>query len=248
MASHGGPASLPRAHCPRGPIMNISSLTVPLAPLRPASSVTLTVPRPENERAINEYVETPFRAVLPYCPPHPSRTERPTRLAIPAPPTSLTKQPTISTFNKEPIPECATRQSIMCAECGKCRCESCQQPRPLPQKWICNNSCLVSADSVIDYASCLCCVKGLFYHFSDPDGNANCADNPCGCETDQRTARWGCLTALSCVLPCLWLYWPLRSCKRVVEICYARHSRTGCRCRQSVPTPEKRLLDTSLDF
>ncbi|KAJ8944752.1 hypothetical protein NQ318_011659 [Aromia moschata] len=217
MASHGGPTSLPRAHRPRAPIMNIPPVTAPLAPLRPAPPVTLTVPRPENERAINEYVETPFRAVPPSPPPtQPPRTDRPTRLALPSPlPLAVTKQPAAATFSKESLPECTTRPSIMCPECGKCRCESCQQPRPLPQKWVCNNSCLVSADSVIDYASCLCCVKGLFYHCSESDGGESCADDPCGCGPNQRTARWGCLTALSCILPCLWLYWPLRSYAKV---------------------------------
>ncbi|KAJ8970637.1 hypothetical protein NQ314_001093 [Rhamnusium bicolor] len=163
MANHGGPTSLPRAHRPRALIMSVPPLTAPLAPLRPAPPVTLTIPRPENERATNEYVETPFRAVPPSPPPQPPRTQRPARLALPPPlPLPVTKQPGTASFSKEPLPECATRPSIMCPECGRCRCESCQQPRPLPQKWVCNNSCLVSADSVIDYASCLCCVKGLF--------------------------------------------------------------------------------------
>lgn len=252
MANHGGLTSLPRAHRPRAPIMNNPPITAPLAPLRPAPPVTLTLPRPENERATNEYVETPFKASLPpptpSPPPHPPRGggHRPTRLVLP----TISKQPTpaATTFSKEPPPECATRPSIMCPECGRCRCESCQQPRALPQKWICNNSCLISADSVIDYASCLCCVKGLFYHCSDTDGGESCADDPCGCGPDRRTARWSCLATLSCVLPCLWLYWPLRGCKRAVEACYARHSRTGCRCRPPLPTPEKRLLDSSSDF
>ncbi|KAJ8911041.1 hypothetical protein NQ315_004687 [Exocentrus adspersus] len=158
--------------------------------------VTLTLPRPENERAANEYVETPFRAAPPPSPSPPlhptSRTQRPTRLVLPPPPPpqqAVTKQPggggggatAAASFSKQPPPECATRPSIMCPECG-------------------------------------------------------------------RAARWGCLAALSCVLPCLWLYWPLRGCKRAVEACYARHSRTGCRCRPPLPTPEKRLLDSSPDF
>ncbi|XP_023013115.1 protein sprouty homolog 2 [Leptinotarsa decemlineata] len=255
MANHGGPASLPRAHRPRAQIMNNPPITAPLAPLRSAPPVTLTIPRPENERATNEYVETPFRTILsppPTPPPQPPRTlQRPTRLALPPPPPPAvtTKQPTATTtFSKEPLPVCATRPSIMCPDCGRCRCDSCQQPRPLPQKWVCNNSCLVSADSVIDYCSCLCCVKGLFYHCSESDGDESCADDPCGCGVNRRAARWSCLAALSCILPCLWLYWPLRGCKRAVEACYARHSRTGCRCRPPLPTPEKRLLDSSPDF
>lgn len=128
------------------------------------------------------------------------------------------------------------------------RCDSCQLPRSLPSRWICGKNCLLSADSIIDYTTCLCCVKALFYHYSEGDGDVSCADDPCGCSPDKRTARWGCLAALSCILPCLWCYWPLRGCKRAVEACYARHSRQGCRCRPPQTTPEKRLLDSSPDF
>ncbi|XP_060530977.1 protein sprouty [Cylas formicarius] len=262
---HGGPEAKPPrgAHRPQAPVMSAPApLTAPLAPLlRPltvvaasAPVVSLTAPRPENERSGNEYVEAPFRTPIappPPPPPPPRPHHRP-----PAPPAVVKHQPTLS-FGKASNGgggECAARPSIMCPECGRCRCESCQQPRPLPQRWVCNGGCLLSADTVVDYASCLCCVKGLFYHCSDADGqDGGCADAPCGCAPDRRVARWGCLAALACVLPCLWLYWPLRGGKRAVELCYARHSRQGCRCRQpphasaaaaaSRRPPNKRLLD-----
>ncbi|CAG9819491.1 unnamed protein product [Phaedon cochleariae] len=262
MANHGGATSLPRAHRPRAPIMSAAPpQTAPLAPLRsptttttattPLPTVSLTLPRPHNERAANEYVEAPFRAARPLAPP-----TRPARLALPAP---VSKQPAgggVASFSKDPPPECAATRSIMCPRCGRCRCDSCQQPRPLPHKWVFGNSCLVSADSLIDYVSCLCCVKGMYYHCGDAEGGESCADDPCACAPHRRAARWGCLAALSCVLPCLWLYWPLRGCKRVAEECYARHSRTGCRCGPAQPahvalaatTPEKRLLDSSPEF
>ena len=54
--------------------------------------------------------------------------------------------------------------SIICSECNRCRCQSCRTPRPLPSKWLCGDKCLCSAESCVDYVSCLCCVKGLFYH------------------------------------------------------------------------------------
>lgn len=248
---------MPRAHRPRAPIMSAPPpLTRPLDPLRPTPPVTLAAPRPENERSTNEYVEAPFRPAPPSPPPQPPRVERPIRLHLPPPPPPVTKQPlghfgkdhhhsSLSTTN---TPDCISQPSIMCPECGRCRCDSCQQPRPLPHKWVCNNHCLCSADAIIDYVSCLCCVKGLFYHCSESDGDESCADNPCGCGPDRRAARWGCLSALSCVLPCLWCYWPLQGCKRAVETLYARHSRQGCRCRPPLTTPEKRLLDNSPDF
>ncbi|KAK5643633.1 hypothetical protein RI129_007478 [Pyrocoelia pectoralis] len=248
MAQHGGHASLPRAHRPRAPIMSAPTpLIAPLAPLRQPPPVTLAVPRPDSERTTNEYVETPIRAAVPSPPPQPPRSQRPTRLALPSPPPPVTKQPSTATFSKEPL-ECTSRPSIMCPECGRCRCDSCQQPRPLPSRWMCDNHCFCSADTVIDYATCLCCVKGLFYHCSDADGGASCADDPCGCSPEKRTSRWSCLAALSCVLPCLWCYWPLQCCKRVVEACYARHSRQGCRCRPPLANTEKRLLDTTPDL
>lgn len=238
---------MPRAHRPRAPTMStVAPLTAPLGPLRPPAPVTLINPRPEKERASNEYVETPLRRTDPPTPPPapPRGAPRPRRLELPPTP-PVTKQPATISFQKE-RQECVTSNSIICPDCGRCRCESCQRPRPLPERWVCHKSCLLSADAIIDYASCLCCVKGLFYHCSETDSaSATCADNPCSCYPPKRAARWGCLGALSCVLPCLWLYWPLRGCKRVVEVCYAQHSRSGCRCRPPLPTPEKRLLDTS---
>ncbi|XP_017783939.1 PREDICTED: protein sprouty [Nicrophorus vespilloides] len=220
--------------------------------------VSLSAPRPDCERTTNEYVETPFRVqpfVPPASPPPPPRAQRPTRLPI-SPPVlqPITKQPAATASFTKPLPpaECNSRQSIICSECGNCRCTSCQQPKPLPECWLCEEKCLCSANTIIDYASCLCCVKGLFYHCSESDGGTSCADNPCACGPDRRTARWGCLAALSCLLPCLWLYWPLQCGKRAVEACYARHSRQGCKCRpKNTPhlnTPEKRLLDASSDF
>lgn len=167
-------------------------------------------------------------------------------------PATITKQPIA--FTKEhpgaAASECASSGNIICQQCSRCRCESCKQPRALPERWVCHNACLCSADAVIDYVSCLCCVKGLYYHCSESDAGATCADDPCSCGPSRRLARWGCLSALAAVLPCLLCYWPLRACQRAVEAAYARHSRAGCRCppRPHAATPEKRLLDTSPDF
>ncbi|XP_017029752.1 protein sprouty [Drosophila kikkawai] len=127
---------------------------------------------------------------------------------------------------------------IVCPRCGRCRCETCQSPRPLPQTWVCNKTCLCSAESVIDYASCLCCAKALFYHCARDndldcdDGNGTpCVDNPCSCGPYKRTQRWGWLGALSIFLPCLWFYWPMRGCMKLCEKCYGRFAGRGCRCQ-----------------
>uniref|UniRef100_A0A182K9K5 Protein sprouty n=1 Tax=Anopheles christyi TaxID=43041 RepID=A0A182K9K5_9DIPT len=142
--------------------------------------------------------------------------------------------------------------SITCPRCRRCRCEECQKPRPLPSHWLCDKSCLCSAETIIDYASCLCCVKALYYHCSKeheferevvgPDGTietetVSCADDPCSCVPHKRTTRWGCLGALSVALPCLWCYWPMRGCVAICARCYAKHSRHGCRCTQHPSAP-----------
>lgn len=128
---------------------------------------------------------------------------------------------------------------ITCPRCDRCRCEQCQSPRPLPQTWVCNKTCLCSAESIIDYASCLCCAKALFYHCArdndldcDDGSGTPCVDNPCSCGPYKRTQRWGWLGALSLVLPCLWCYWPMRACVAACEKCYGRFARRGCRCQQ----------------
>lgn len=128
--------------------------------------------------------------------------------------------------------------SITCPQCKKCRCEQCQSPRQLPSRWVCNKTCLCSAETVIDYASCLCCVKALFYHCAkdhemecDDGDSISCADDPCSCLPHKRVARWSWLCALSLALPCLWCYWPMKGCVTICAKCYARHSRHGCQCQ-----------------
>ena len=309
--------------------------------------VTLTVPRPDVERAVNEYVETPFRQTQPQPTNVNSNHSTPNQKCLKserrhhhhhhhhhrhqqqlrhshnqqnqqstaqsksltaAATTALvgaqarnndnnsgsmrrhqshllqssltatsqaavTKQPV--SFTKEPANALGSGTilggrlndpslSIMCDSCGRCRCESCREPPPLPSRWLCNNSCFCSAETVIDYASCLCCVKGLFYHCADSgsgtdaEAGGNCADEPCSCVGPRRIARWACLGALTLVLPCLVCYWPLRGCATGCEKCYATHAAQGCRCDPNsrhhpvgAPSvvsrdsrdPEKRLLD-----
>lgn len=250
MAQHGG-RTLPLAR-PHGSPATSAPLatTIPNNNIPNNTPVTLQAPRPSADRAGNEYVETPFKVT---CVRPPARPPRPNRLPLTHTPASvtITKQPVA--FTKQHCPNTTTTTgNIMCRECGKCRCASCQQPRALPERWVCDNSCLCSAESLIDYVSCLCCVKGLYYHCSETDvGHASCADDPCSCAPSARAARWGCLAALAAVLPCLLCYWPLRACQRAVEAAYARHSRQGCSCPETrhKPTPEKRLLDSgSPDF
>ncbi|XP_053683456.1 protein sprouty [Sabethes cyaneus] len=157
----------------------------------------------------------------------------------------ITKQPVSNAFSKDP-PAAGLHEldidlhpanSITCPQCKKCRCEECQRPRQLPSRWLCDNTCLCSAETVIDYASCFCCVKALYYHCAKDhelereSDTISCADDPCSCLPHKRTTRWGWLGALSLALPCLWCYWPMRGCVALGAKCYAKHSRHGCRCQ-----------------
>ncbi|XP_059615249.1 protein sprouty [Phlebotomus argentipes] len=236
--------------------------------LETPANVSLVTPRPENERLANEYVDTPFRsggpaaalprqnesplltAQRPAASPKLSPVFLPAAVPRPAAPAVITKQPV--SFTKE-LPSAALHEdvdihpsngdslnSITCPQCNRCRCEECQRPRQLPSRWVCDKTCLCSAETVIDYASCLCCVKALYYHCSkdhemdNGEGDSvSCADDPCSCLPHRRPTRWGCLAALSLVLPCLWCYWPMRGCVAACAKCYARHARHGCRCPRS---------------
>ncbi|KZC06985.1 PREDICTED: protein sprouty homolog 3 [Dufourea novaeangliae] len=305
--------------------------TADTPPRSPIGEVSLTVPRPDGERTINEYVEAPFKncclnqdqrrvddekRTAVDCPKIERRHQRQkclsdasqvaathhrlhaTRISrqqafrggsntVGANPvasstantttvnSTVTKQPV--SFTKEPANSLASRTydpaglSIMCNFCGRCRCESCREPPPLPSKWLCDNKCFCSADTILDYASCLCCVKGLFYHCVDGSGTGgmdgetagNCADEPCSCTGNRTVSRWACLGALTLVMPCLLCYWPFKGCVALCEICYARHAAQGCRCNPGTlgssgssgrhhpvandigdsRDPEKRLLD-----
>ncbi|MBN3295963.1 SPY3 protein, partial [Amia calva] len=121
------------------------------------------------------------------------------------------------------------RHLFICECCGKCKCEECGAPRGLPSCWACGQRCLCSAESVVEYGTCLCCIKGLFYHCSADDED-NCADHPCSCSPAHALARWGTMGLLSLCLPCLCCYPPARACLSLCQQGYDRATRPGCRC------------------
>lgn len=160
------------------------------------------------------------------------------------------------TFQKEKaeVSEDSHRESsIICSECRRCKCDACRNPKPLPSTWICGNKYQCSAETAVDYCSCMCCVKGLFYHCAkdyEMDSDVSCADKPCSCNPHWRCLRWGCLGMLTMVLPCLLCYFPLKGCLKMCEACYKRYNSRGCQCRDttkrkenSEPLHSKRLLD-----
>lgn len=120
----------------------------------------------------------------------------------------------------------------LCEKCGKCRCTECTLPRTLPSCWVCNQECLCSAQSLVDSATCMCLVKGVFYHCTeDEDDEGSCADKPCSCSHSNCCARWSFMAAVSLVLPCLVCYLPAVGCAKLSQKCYDRLRRPGCRCK-----------------
>lgn len=127
--------------------------------------------------------------------------------------------------------------SIICQDCGRCRCAACRTPRKLPKTWLCGGTCLCSTAAVVDVLSCMCCVKGLFYHcasnFEDVDADSlevEAAANPCSCTSPHLVARWGCLAAIVPFLPCLLTYPVLKTAAKATEAVYAKCTASGCRC------------------
>ncbi|XP_005999743.1 protein sprouty homolog 2 [Latimeria chalumnae] len=124
------------------------------------------------------------------------------------------------------------RHSYRCEDCGKCKCTECTYPRTLPSCWLCDKRCLCSAQNVVEYGTCVCCVQGVFYHCSNDDED-NCADNPCSCSQSHCCARWSAMGVMSLILPCLWCYLPARGCLKLCQGCYDRVNRPGCRCKHT---------------
>uniref|UniRef100_A0A3Q1H5B9 Sprouty homolog 4 (Drosophila) n=1 Tax=Acanthochromis polyacanthus TaxID=80966 RepID=A0A3Q1H5B9_9TELE len=123
---------------------------------------------------------------------------------------------------------------LICEHCGKCRCTECTLPRTLPSCWVCNQECLCSAQSLVDTATCMCLVKGIFYHCTeDEDDEGSCADKPCSCSQANCCARWSFMAAVSFVLPCLVCYLPAMGLAKLGQKCYDNVSRPGCRCKNS---------------
>lgn len=119
---------------------------------------------------------------------------------------------------------------FICERCGRCKCQECCAPRRLPSCWACGQRCLCSAESAVEYCTCLCCVKGLFYHCSAQDDEGNCADRPCSCSPALACARWSIMGLLALCLPCLCCYPLARLCLALCRCAHDRATRPGCRC------------------
>ncbi|XP_077449310.1 protein sprouty homolog 3 [Stigmatopora argus] len=122
------------------------------------------------------------------------------------------------------------RHQFICERCARCKCHDCCAPRRLPSCWACGQRCLCSAESAVEYGTCLCCVKGIFYHCSAQDDEDDCADRPCSCAPAHALARWGTMSVLALCLPCLCCYPPTRLCLALCRRAHDRATRPGCRC------------------
>ncbi|XP_027690903.1 protein sprouty homolog 3 [Vombatus ursinus] len=133
---------------------------------------------------------------------------------------------------------------FICEECGRCKCIRCTATRTLPSCWLCKQRCLCSPESLLDYSTCLCCVKGIFYHCSTDDED-NCADEPCSCGPGSCCARWAAMSLLSLVMPCLCLYPPARGCLKLCQQGYDGLRRPGCRCKSHTNTVCRKISSSS---
>lgn len=117
-----------------------------------------------------------------------------------------------------------------CEDCGRCQCTECRKPRLLPTCWLCSRRCVCSAQNAVEYGTCVCCVKGLFYHCSSDDEDT-CADKPFSCTQSHCCVRWVTVSLLSFFFPCLLCYLPAKGCVAICQSCYDRTTRPGCRCK-----------------
>lgn len=127
--------------------------------------------------------------------------------------------------------------SSKCENCGRCQCPECSSPRVLPSCWMCGRRCVCSAQSAVEYGTCVCCIKGLFYHCSSDDEDT-CADKPFSCSQSHCCVRWTIVSLFTVFFPCLLCYLPAKGCVAVCQSCHDRVTRPGCRCKGTNPGRE----------
>ncbi|CAL8390180.1 unnamed protein product [Boreogadus saida] len=119
--------------------------------------------------------------------------------------------------------------SRRCAACGRCACGECARPRALPTCWVCGRRCVCSARGAAEVATCVCLVRGLFYHCSSDDEDT-CSEKPFSCTQAHCAARWAAVALLALPLPCIACYPLARGCAAAGQRCYDTAARPGCRC------------------
>jgi len=127
------------------------------------------------------------------------------------------------------------RDGAACGRCGRCTCADGDGDAAA------GSARLRRARSAVDAATCMCCVRCVFYHglrrdADDPGDD----DEPCACRSRPAcAARWAVIGALLPVLPCLCLYPPLRcavdaACRATTPPAAGGGARS-CRCGSAAP-------------
>lgn len=110
-----------------------------------------------------------------------------------------------------------------CPQCGNCtkppKRETQSRSRSPAHCWTCNQRCLCNVDTCVETATCVCCVKGLFYHCLSHEDEDSYADEPCSCQSDKKCLRWTLMGMLSLCLPCLCCYPVARGCIKLCRAC-----------------------------
>ena len=208
-------------------------------PRSPAPPITLSNPRSPAARLLNDYTFTNVGGNVSNAAPVPS-IHRAAAPVIHTQPHRL----------KDPSPDPNTVQescaeSIICKNCGRCKCKQCTTPRELPKKWIKQSDTECSAECCVEYCTCLNVVKCVFQTMDirDHEHEMSLADDPCTCCSEAHCCqRWTVMGLLSICLPCLCFY-PLLKCGLTAcTSCYNRVTRRGCTCRVNKLPGSKRLL------
>ncbi|CAL8303479.1 unnamed protein product [Arctogadus glacialis] len=163
--------------------------------------------------------------------PRPVRTQPKAKglLLLPPAPEAPLKKPGQGKGPAEPLGP----HQLICERCAKCKCGECTAPRSLPSCLACGGQCLCSPESALEHGTCMCLVKGAFYHCSNDDQGDSCADQPCSLSRSHCCSRFLCMGALSLVFPCLLCYPPVKGCLKAGQSCHDRLTRPGCRCKNS---------------
>lgn len=139
--------------------------------------------------------------------------------------------------NKTSLSEC--HESIICQQCGRCRCQLCARHRS-------------TARRAVEICSCVSCVNHIVavrrrrqhHNWSDSDDDDDDED-PCACSPCRSKCcrRWTLLVILSVCLPCLCLYWPLRCVVGACSRCAGWQMR-GCRCVERSTSHQLRHMES----
>lgn len=91
---------------------------------------------------------------------------------------------------------------------------------------------------LLDCCTCMCCVKGLFYHCTkDTKDEGQMGDDPCSCAgpISDCVGRWSVMALMSVFMPCLWCYLPFEGYFKCHD-CVRRMKYRNRRKRAHVPT------------